>query len=91
MKECIDLLKHGLDESVLKNYRPVPNLPFMSQILKKILFNCLAELLAQNNVIDIIQSAFVKKKRRNSQIQFIIFIAKEHPHKSIICTNYIYN
>ena len=51
-------IRHGLDESVLKNYRLVSNLPFVSKILEKVISNRLADHLALNNVIDVMQSAY---------------------------------
>ena len=52
------LKKHGLDEKVLKNYRPVSNLPFVSRILEKIISNRLSEHLGQINLVDVIQCAY---------------------------------
>jgi hypothetical protein len=52
------LKKPGLDQNVLKNYRPVSNLPFVSKILEKVVANRLEEHLESNSLHDDLQSAY---------------------------------
>ena len=42
------LKKAGLDQDVLKNYRPVSNLPFLSKILEKVVDRRLEDHLSLN-------------------------------------------
>jgi hypothetical protein len=46
------LKKPGLDQNVLKNYRPVSNLPFVSKILEKVVANRFEEHLESNSLHD---------------------------------------
>ena len=50
--------KPGLDCNVLKNYRPVSNLSFISKILEKIVFKQIVTHLQDNQLIDNFQSAY---------------------------------
>ena len=52
------LKKPGLDQNVLKNYRPVSNLPFVSKILEKVVANRLDEHLESNSLHHDLQSAY---------------------------------
>ena len=52
------LKKPRLDQNVLKNYRPVSNLPFVSKILEKVVANRLEEHLESNSLHDDLQSAY---------------------------------
>jgi hypothetical protein len=52
------LKKAGMDQNVLKNYRPVSNLPFISKILEKVVLSRLVEHLAVNGLEDLHQSAY---------------------------------
>ena len=52
------LKKSSLDPNVLKNYRPVTNLSFISKILEKIVFNQLVSHLNHNDLIVKFQSAY---------------------------------
>ena len=52
------LKKPNLDPENLKNYRPVSNLPFLSEILEKIVLSQLKEHLLSNNLLDPKQSAY---------------------------------
>ena len=52
------LLKNpGLDVNDLKNFRPVPNLPFVSKILEKVVLAQLDSHLPRNNLREVCQSA----------------------------------
>ena len=50
--------KPSLDRNVLKNYRPVSNLSFISKILERIVFNQITDHLIKNNLIETFQSAY---------------------------------
>ena len=52
------LKKQGLDVNVLKNYRPVSNLPFMSKVLERVVLKQLQEHLQNNNLLEKHQSAY---------------------------------
>ena len=52
------LKKHGLDKEVMKNYRPVSNLPFISKLLEKAVASRLDTHLVHNNLHDEFQSAY---------------------------------
>ncbi|XP_060775062.1 tubulin beta-1 chain isoform X1 [Neoarius graeffei] len=52
------LKKINLDPSVLNNYRPISNLPFIGKILEKIVFNQLTAFLISNSRFDNFQSGF---------------------------------
>ena len=55
------LKKSNVDPNVLNNYRPVSNLPFLSKILEKLVFNQVNAFLNMNNILEKYQSGF----RRN--------------------------
>ena len=52
--------KSGLDANVLKNYRPVSNLPYVSKILEKVVDTRLESHLSLNNLHEEPQSAYRK-------------------------------
>ena len=52
------LKKPSLDRNVMKNYRPVSNLPFLSKILEKVVSRVLSEHRARNNLDIPLQSAY---------------------------------
>ena len=54
------LKKSDLDPNVLKNYRPVSNLPFLSKILEKVVDVRIEDHLVQNNLHAYFQSAYRK-------------------------------
>jgi len=47
--------KSGLDPDILKNYRPVSNLPFISKVLEKV-----EEHIVKHNLHEVYQSAYRK-------------------------------
>ena len=55
------LKKPGLDRDVLKNYRPVSNIPFMSKLLEKVVVDRLHKYLSENGLHDKFQSAYKPK------------------------------
>ena len=52
------LKKPTLDSSILANYRPISNLPFLSKILEKIVAKQLCVFLHNNNLSECFQSGF---------------------------------
>ncbi len=54
------LKRNNLDTSILDNYRPVSNLPFLSKILEKIVFNQLNDFMNSSSILEIYQSGFRK-------------------------------
>ena len=52
------LEKPSLDQNVLKNYRQISNLPFLSKILEKIVLHKLLAHLQENNLCNPFQSAY---------------------------------
>ena len=60
--QVIPLLKKpSLDPEILKNFRPVSNLKFVSKIVEKVVAHRLAEYISSNNLCEQFQSAY----RRN--------------------------
>ena len=55
-----NLKKAGLDENVLKNFRPVSNLQFLSKILEKLSLKQFMEHLDRNDLSEMYQSAYIK-------------------------------
>ena len=51
------LKKPGLDFNILKNFRPVSNLPFLSKILEKVVLKRLISHLNNNDLNEVFQSA----------------------------------
>ena len=52
------LKKSSLDQEILKNYRPVSNLPFLSKLLERIVLSRILPFLQTNNILDHHQSAY---------------------------------
>ncbi len=52
------LKKRNLDSTMLSNYRPISNLPFIGNIIEKIVFNQLNNYLNSNEYLDNFQSGF---------------------------------
>ena len=52
------LKKPSLDKNLLKNYRPISNLPFLSKILEKVVLHKLLSNLQENNLSNPFQSAY---------------------------------
>ena len=54
------LKKPSLDADILKNYRPVSNLHFISKIIEKVVSSRITDHLASNNLYECFQSAYRK-------------------------------
>ena len=50
--------KPSLGHEILKNYRPVSNLPFLSKLLERIVLSRILTFLQSNNILDHHQSAY---------------------------------
>ena len=50
--------KQGLDSEILKNYRPVANLSFISKIIEKAITTQIQSHLINNDIVDNFQSAY---------------------------------
>ena len=50
--------KQGLDPEILKNYRPVANLSFISKIIEKAIATQINDHLINNDIVDNFQSAY---------------------------------
>ena len=50
--------KQGLDSEILKNYRPVANLSFISKIIEKAIATQIHSHLINNDIVDNFQSAY---------------------------------
>ena len=55
------LKKTGLNSDILKNYRPVSNLTFISKVIEKVISGRLDEHLINNSLFDPLQSAYRDK------------------------------
>ena len=52
------LKKVGMDENELKNYKPISNLPFLSNVLEKVVLRQLLNHIKSNNLYEFFQSAY---------------------------------
>ena len=50
--------KQGLDPEILKNYKPIANLSFISKIIEKAIANQIHDHLINNDIVDNFQSAY---------------------------------
>ena len=64
------LKKSGLDPNLLKNYRPVSNLPFISKVLEKVVDKRLERHLTDNKLHEGFQSAY----RKFQSWSYLIFL-----------------
>ncbi|KAK6187422.1 hypothetical protein SNE40_005455 [Patella caerulea] len=70
--------KSTLDRNVLKNYRPVSNLSFISKIIEKIVLNRFKYHLCENNLQEKFQSAYKKQHSTESALLRV--------HNDIVCS-----
>ena len=52
------IMKPGLDREMLKYYRPVSNLSFLSKIIEKVICIRILEHILDNNIVDSFQSSY---------------------------------
>jgi hypothetical protein len=70
------LKKTNLDAEILKNYRPVSNLTFVSKIIEKVVAARLKDHLEANNLLETCQSAYKNttgQKRHSSKFRMIFY------------------
>lgn len=59
MLSSTPLLKKGIpDSSQLKSYRPMPNLPFLSKLLEKVIHNQLQHCLIMSDAVKLLIGNF---------------------------------
>ena len=66
------LKQNGLDFNVLKNYRPVSNLPFVSKIIEKVVLDQLQTHLRDNDLLEINQSAYRKNHSTETALLHVL-------------------
>ena len=66
------LKKPGLDRNVLKNYRPILNLPFLSKILEKVVLQQCQVYLSENNLFETNQSAYRKNHSTETAVLSVV-------------------
>ena len=66
------LKQQNLDPDVLKNFRPVLQLPFVSRILEKIVLKECQSHLMQNNMYDIRQSAYKENQSTETTVLSVV-------------------
>ena len=83
------LLKKGIcDDSQLKNYRPVSNLPFLSKLLEKVVHNQLQHHLISNDVMPMFQSAYRQFHSTETAVNKILndlLLAADQGQVSALC------
>ena len=82
------LKKPGLDKEVLKNYRPISNLPFLSKVLERVVLRQLLNHLASNGLLEIFQSAYRQNHSTETALLHVsdtLLSAADNNDVSILC------
>ena len=79
------LKKASLDANVLKNFRPVSNLPFISKILEKVVLQQINKHKAANNLNEKFQSAYRKHHSTETALLRIQNDLLQSMHKKQCC------
>lgn len=80
--------KPKLDKEVLKNYRPVSNIAFLSKILEKIVCSQIEKYITDNNLDEIYQSGYKKGHSVETALTKIlndIYVSKEKKRFTALC------
>ena len=79
------LKKPSLDKSVLKNYRPVSGLNFVSKLIERTISKQLKDYLLSNNLDNIYQSAYLPylHRSRTSSVVRWMTLNQEVPGSSL--------
>ena len=64
--------KPGLDRELLKNYRPVSNLSFLSKVIVKVISIRILGHILDNNIVDSFQSAY--RARQATVVRPLYFV-----------------
>ena len=86
-KPSSKLKKSNLDPELLKNYRPVSNLPFLSKVLERVVFTQLKTHLETHNLLEPFQSAYRKCHSTEAAILRVVndlLQASDDGHVSIL-------
>lgn len=81
------LKKPCLDSELLKNYRPILNLPFLSKVLEKTVYVALSSYLEDNNLPEIHQSAYKPHHSTETcllKVQNDILLGMDRQHISLL-------
>ena len=86
LKQAIDtplLKKPNLDSNMLKNYRPVSNLLFISKIIEKAVLTQLQEHLSGNGLLETCQSVYRKEHSTETALLYFSVIDNLHSNTTL--------
>ena len=77
------LKKNNLDTNILKNYRPISNLPFLSKVLERVVLQQLQNHLKENELLGIYQSAYRTNHSTETAVLNVVdnLLLKNDEHK----------
>jgi len=59
------LKKSNLDKTILSNYRPISNLPFIRKIIEKVVFNQLNKFLSLNGYFNLVSNRIIAQRQHS--------------------------
>ena len=65
----------SLDNNIVRNFRRVSNLPFLSKVIEKVLAVRVLDHMTANNLMDLMQSAYRKGHSTESALSFVFTMA----------------
>ena len=84
--EFPDDLKKALVEPILKNYRPVSNLPFTGKLMERWVIDQLMDHIHVNNVMEPLQSAYESyHSTETALLKVKAYILKVMDNQEVIC------